>query len=225
MKGLLAKKPKPDEDKENAGTINIKINNGSKPPIPKREALAVKQQNDESDSEEGTPDREQEMRDRLKQQIIQGQGPMKALRERPKSAKPMAKLPVKRIRPRTAKPVAKPHYAPPAQPKTFVRPATAKINYPVLRKKKPGKKTDPVSRYQALQNEWSKSGFLNKNTGSKQGRKLELDRFHKWSSIMHQHNSTMGHKKGQVHKYINQNHAPATDRRDDLRFNLRAKIS
>ena len=46
-------------------------------------------------------------------------------------------------------------------------------------KKKPAaKKNDPVSRYQSMQNEWSKSSYLAKSkTG---GRKLELDRFNKW---------------------------------------------
>jgi hypothetical protein len=46
------------------------------------------------------------------------------------------------------------------------------------------KKTDPVSRYQNMQNEWQKNHFL-KTGNNKQGRKLELDRFHKWSSLVH----------------------------------------
>ena len=50
------------------------------------------------------------------------------------------------------------------------------------------KKTDPVSRYQNMQNQWKSSSFL-KSSDNKQGRKLELDRFHKWSSIVHAHNS------------------------------------
>jgi hypothetical protein len=54
----------------------------------------------------------------------------------------------------------------------------------------PKKKSDPVSRYQNMQNQWQKSSFLKASggTNNKQGRKLELDRFHKWSSLVHQHN-------------------------------------
>ena len=44
------------------------------------------------------------------------------------------------------------------------------------------KKTDPVSRYQSMQNEWSKSSFLKKTTGGN-GRKLELDRFNQWRKL------------------------------------------
>lgn len=44
------------------------------------------------------------------------------------------------------------------------------------------KKTDPVSRYQNIQNEWSKSVFLKK--GGQNGRKLELDRFNKWRVLV-----------------------------------------
>ena len=50
---------------------------------------------------------------------------------------------------------------------------------------KPMKKTDPVSRYQSLQNEWKRSKNLVSN--NKEGRKLDLDRFHKWSSLVHAH--------------------------------------
>ena len=51
----------------------------------------------------------------------------------------------------------------------------------------PKKKTDPVSRYQNMQNQWKSNSFL-KSSDSKYGRKLELDRFHKWSSLVHAHN-------------------------------------
>ena len=54
----------------------------------------------------------------------------------------------------------------------------------------PKKKSDPVRRFQNMQNQWQKSSFLKASggTNNKQGRKLELDRFHKWSSLVHQHN-------------------------------------
>jgi hypothetical protein len=80
------------------------------------------------------------------------------------------------------------------------------------------KKTDPVSRYQNMQNQWKSSSFL-KASDSKQGRKLELDRFHKWSTVVHAQSQQTTQKKGQVHKYILQNNkAPTDDRRDDMRF-------
>ena len=50
------------------------------------------------------------------------------------------------------------------------------------------KKNDPVSRINSLKNEWQKNTFL-KASSNKQGRKLELDRFHKWSSIVHAFNN------------------------------------
>ena len=44
------------------------------------------------------------------------------------------------------------------------------------------KKNDPVSRYQSMQNEWSKNNFLKKTKGG-DGRKLELDRFNQWRKL------------------------------------------
>ncbi len=41
-----------------------------------------------------------------------------------------------------------------------------------------------------MQNEWKKNSFLKAQT-NKQGRKLELDRFHKWSSLVHAYNSNV----------------------------------
>lgn len=71
---------------------------------------------------------------------------------------------------------------------------TAKItngvisNPPLLKKQTVmKKKTDPVSRYQSMQNQWQRNNFL-KSSDNKQGRKLELDRFHKWSSVVHAQN-------------------------------------
>lgn len=50
------------------------------------------------------------------------------------------------------------------------------------------KKSDPVSRFANMQTQWQKNSFLKSSgTNSKQGRKLELDRFHKWSSLVHAH--------------------------------------
>jgi hypothetical protein len=46
----------------------------------------------------------------------------------------------------------------------------------------PKKKNDPVSRYQTMQNEWSKISFLKKTKGGN-GRKLELDRFNQWRKL------------------------------------------
>ena len=68
------------------------------------------------------------------------------------------------------------------------RPMTANIKpskgfNSVPSKKKQNKKTDPVSRYQNLQNEWKSNRFLNKSS-LKEGRKLDIDRYHKWSSQM-----------------------------------------
>lgn len=79
----------------------------------------------------------------------------------------------------------------PAVPRT-VRPLTANVKStqnlgPVKKANKAYKKSDPVSRYQSLQNEWKKSKNLVSN--NKEGRKLDLDRFHKWSSLVHAHNS------------------------------------
>jgi len=60
------------------------------------------------------------------------------------------------------------------------RPQTAK---PAKTKKAAGKKkNDPVSRFKNIQNEWSKSKFLQK--GGQTGRKLELDRFNKWRVLV-----------------------------------------
>jgi hypothetical protein len=60
------------------------------------------------------------------------------------------------------------------------RPQTAK---PAKSKKATGKKkNDPVSRFKNIQNEWSKSKFLQK--GGQTGRKLELDRFNKWRVLV-----------------------------------------
>ena len=75
-----------------------------------------------------------------------------------------------------------------------------------------------------LKKEWKKNEFLKANR-NKQGRKLDLDRFHKWSSLVHTHEEAGHAKKGQVHRFINPNKAPTDDRRDDMRFHLRAKMS
>lgn len=74
-----------------------------------------------------------------------------------------------------------------------------------------------------MQNQWKSNSFL-KSSDNKQGRKLELDRFHKWSSLVHAHNQQTTVKKGQ-HKVVTNGKAPTEDRRDDMRFQLRAKIS
>lgn len=60
--------------------------------------------------------------------------------------------------------------------KQLKRPGTAKVAKPMKAKKQT--KTDPVSRYQNMRNQWSQNAFLQSN--GQTGRKLELDRFNKW---------------------------------------------
>ncbi len=120
---------------------------------------------------------------------------------RPKSAKPMPiarrpqEIKKKEIfydRPQTAA-VKKPKVVAQVytQKQTVVRPATAKINYPkiVPKKNNTKKKTDPVSRYQNMKSDWQRQAFLKANR-NKEGRKLDLDRFHKWSSMAHAHHQS-----------------------------------
>jgi len=92
----------------------------------------------------------------------------------------------------------------------------------------PKKKNDPVSRYQSMQNEWSKNNFLKKTTGGN-GRKLELDRFNQWRKLVDDENKRIQPKKGStVHKvqaaYKNAK-ALGSDRRDEMRIAPRAKLS
>lgn len=122
---------------------------------------------------------------------------------------------------------------------TYVRPGTAKPKC----KKRPGtglsstsvygnkkglkakmmKKSDPVSRYQSMQNSWAKNKFLSKHKGTKQGRKLDLAGFNQWAKIVQSSNQKPVVK--QIHRYINPNNPLASNKRDDLRFHLRAKMS
>lgn len=138
-------------------------------------------------------------------------------------------------RPQTAKPLenkenvennkpAKKPFVPKqiARPMTAVSQKSTIVKKPVSKTQK--KKSDPVSRYQNLSNEWRSNHFL-KGNSNKEGRKLDLDRFHKWTTLVQTHNQQAHHKKGQVHKFIQPQKAPTEDRRDDLRFQLRAKIS
>ena len=115
-----------------------------------------------------------------------------------------------------------------AQISVMKRPMTAKItngvisNPPLLKKQTVmKKKTDPVSRYQSMQNQWQRNNFL-KSSDNKQGRKLELDRFHKWSSVVHAQNEPCKKKSQKQGPAVK---GPTEDRRDDMRFQLRAKIS
>ena len=91
-----------------------------------------------------------------------------------------------------------------------------------LRTKK-NKKSDPVSRYQSMKNSWTKSKFLSKNKGTKEGRKLDLAGYNSW--IKYTHNSQHKPVVKQVHRYINPLDAPTMSKRDELRYHLRAKIS
>lgn len=123
---------------------------------------------------------------------------------------------------------------------TYARPQTAK---PKASKKRPStglstksgfgtqkglktkmmKKSDPVSRYQAMQNSWTKNKFLSQHKGTKQGRKLDLCGFNQWARMVQSSNQKPVVK--QIHRYINQNMPLASNKRDDLRFHLRAKMS
>lgn len=85
------------------------------------------------------------------------------------------------------------------------------------------KKSDPVSRYQSMQNSWTKNKFLSKNKGTKQGRKLDLCGFNQWARMVQ--NSQVKPVVKQIHKYINPNEPMASSKRDDMRFHLRAKMS
>ena len=85
------------------------------------------------------------------------------------------------------------------------------------------KKSDPVSRYQSMQNSWSKNKFLSKHKGTKQGRKLDLAGFNSWARMVQ--SSQQKPVVKQVHRYINPNQPLASNKRDDLRFYLRAKLS
>lgn len=51
------------------------------------------------------------------------------------------------------------------------------------------KKSDPVSRFQNMSNEWQRSRFL-KGNSNKEGRKLDLDRFHRWSTLVQAHSAS-----------------------------------
>ena len=90
-------------------------------------------------------------------------------------------------------------------------------------KTKMKKKSDPVSRYQQMQNSWSKNKFLSQHKGTKQGRKLDLAGFNQWARMVQSLNQKPVVK--QVHRYINPNNPLASNKRDDLRFHLRAKMS
>lgn len=62
------------------------------------------------------------------------------------------------------------------------RPLTANVKpAKAFSKQQVHKKSDPVSRYQNMQNEWKSHRFL-QSTSNKEGRKLDIDRYHKWSS-------------------------------------------
>lgn len=114
-------------------------------------------------------------------------------------------------------------------PKGKKRPATALNSNSVFAsnkknlKTKMKKKSDPVSRYQQMQNSWSKNKFLSQHKGTKQGRKLDLAGFNQWARMVQSLNQKPVVK--QVHRYINPNMPLASNKRDDLRFHLRAKMS
>ncbi len=101
---------------------------------------------------------------------------------------------------------------------TYSRPKTAKTKRPGTKKiTKYNKKSDPVARYQQMQNSWSKHKL------SKGGRKLDLAGFNRWAKMVQSTPKKAVVK--QVHRYINPNEPLASNKRDDLRFHLRAKMS
>ena len=108
---------------------------------------------------------------------------------------------------------AKPRYRPPTA-KKMKRTGTAKYG------PKKNRKTDPVARYQQMQNSWNSSKFL-KKSGTKQGRKLDLEGFNQWKKIVQDSNKPVK----QSRKIYAKKKAPTEKRRDNLRFNLRAKMS
>ena len=174
--------------------VNIEIPN---PPPARR------QKENRSQNREGTPTR----------------SGMKVPQARPRSAKPGKPMQTRQqYRPMTAG-VRKQN---PRRPTTGMRPGTGyKAPRPATGKKK-SKKSDPVARYQSMQNSWKSSKFLRANKGTKQGRKLDLAGFNQWKRIVQTHNKPT--KKPQ-RKVRAPKHGPTEDRRDDMRFHLRAKLS
>ena len=71
-----------------------------------------------------------------------------------------------------------------------------------------------------MQNSWNSSKFL-KKSGTKQGRKLDLEGFNQWKKIVQDSNKPVK----QSRKIYAKKKAPTEKRRDNLRFNLRAKMS
>ena len=100
------------------------------------------------------------------------------------------------------------------------RPTTAKVipSYipsPQIKKRK----NDPVALYQQRQKEWKNNHFLKSNSmNTREGRKLNL------VSSNHAKDFELSKKKD-VHEFIRQNYtAPHEKRRDDVRFQTRAKM-
>ena len=100
------------------------------------------------------------------------------------------------------------------------RPTTAKVisSYipsPSLKKRK----NDPVALYQQRQKEWKASSFLRANTlNTREGRKLNL-------AVSNHAKDFELSKRKDVHAYIRTDYtAPHEKRRDDVRFQTRAKM-
>lgn len=74
-----------------------------------------------------------------------------------------------------------------------------------------------------MKNSWSNCKFLSQHKGTKEGRKLDLAGYNQWAKAMQssQHKPVLK----QVHRFINPVDAPTSNKRDDLRFQIRAKIS
>lgn len=200
-----------EENKKKAS----KIRTLSKDNKPKRNHINLK--TSAADNKENFNDRNKSLEDRalIPKGVIEQQK-----LQRPATAKMRSSVGFRNPyqRPQTAKPV-----------QTKKRPTTAGLSTTSVfgskksLKTKMQKKSDPVSRYQSMQNSWSKNKFLKQHKGTKQGRKLDLAGFNQWARMVQSSQPKPVLK--QVHKYINPNNPLASNKRDDLRFHLRAKMS
>lgn len=141
------------------------------------------------------------------------------LSKRPQTAmiKPNIEVKVKHTRSKSAKPKRS------RRPSSMFLNSSATVSPKGCLKQKMIKNSDPVSRYKTMKDSWSNCKFLAQQKSVKEGRKLDLAGFNQWAKAMQ--NSSHKPVLKQVHRFINSNEAPTTNKRDDLRFLLRAKIS
>lgn len=118
----------------------------------------------------------------------------------------------------TAKPNSRPK-----RPSTAYMSTASTFNSTKSLKRRKVNKCDPVSRYQSMKNSWTNCKFLSQNKGTKEGRKLDLAGYNQW--VKHTQNSQHKPVVKQVHRYINPLEAPTMNKRDELVYNLRAKLT